>query len=314
VRAERAEDVKAAVEWHCGQYGADAAVLLTLTVRHHYGDDLRALRAGIADAFRRLTRGKPWKQFKARVGLVGDIRALEVTHGENGFHPHIHAILLVRHPEAIDANHVAWLGERWARVVVRALGEAAEPNGHGLDVAPLHHAEYITKLGLALEVTGGAKRGRAGHRTFWQVLEDIGAAGALAHDERSAEEIAENRAEDIYIARTFSEAMKGARMLTWSRGLRSAAGLDEERTDDDIVEDAEVGVPVVAFPTWETWRDVPGLPAAVLTAGERGGVEAVEALLVWRLGPAPIGGWSRPYVHGGAEAEAASFEAAHAAE
>jgi hypothetical protein len=91
IKQRRAQEVKVALDVHGGR----KAVLLSLTVRHGWGDDLRKMRSGLADAWRGLTRGAPWRKFSDKVGLRGSIRAAEVTHGENGFHPHLHVLLLL---------------------------------------------------------------------------------------------------------------------------------------------------------------------------------------------------------------------------
>jgi hypothetical protein len=297
IRAARAEQVRAVVEWHTAQYGPQAAVLVTFTVRHHYGDDLASMSRGVARAFgKRFVKGEAWERFKARAELVGFIRAQDLpTHGENGWHPHLHLVMLTRDPEAL-LRELPWMRERWAEDVVAELGQAAEPDGHGVDMRPCHRAEYITKLGL--ELTGGGKRARNGHRNPWQILEDVGAP-ALVHDERTPEQVQADRVESIYLWQTYTEAMRGAKMLTWTRELREVRDrlCGPERSDEEIVEDNQKGEPKVVLPdaTWRRVRDVRGFVAALLTVFERGGLRAVENLLVERLGPAPEGAWALPY-------------------
>jgi len=48
----------------------------------------------IRNAWRRTTTGRAGKDFRKLLGIKGTIRALEVTHGQNGFHPHLHVLLL----------------------------------------------------------------------------------------------------------------------------------------------------------------------------------------------------------------------------
>ena len=56
-------------------------LLLTLTVRHGLGDDVRDVLARMRAAWRRYTGDRQAKAVRAAAGLVGTIRALEVTHG-----------------------------------------------------------------------------------------------------------------------------------------------------------------------------------------------------------------------------------------
>jgi hypothetical protein len=80
-------------------------------------------------------------------------------------------------------------------------------------------------------------------------------------------------------------------MLTWSRGIRAAAGLGEtEQTDEEIVE-GETGdetlVAVVAGSDWDDVRDRPNAKLKLLWAAEGGGAEAVRSTLVVLLGREP---------------------------
>ena len=265
------------VAWHVdGAAGAEGAQLLTLTVRHRYADELAAMRQGLANAFRRFTRGEPWLRFQERVGFVGSVRALEVTHGGNGWHPHLHVALLVTDGAAL-ADELAWLRERWQACVVRELGPAAEPDElHGVDLRPCHRADYLAKLGLEVTAPSG-KGARDGNRTPWQIAADI-CAETNAEDPRSPE--AQER--DVALWKTWSRDMRGARMLTWSRGLRAAAALGEEATDEEIVEgdgDNDRTITLVPAAVWDRVRKIPGLTAQLLAVAETEGAAGVDLYL-----------------------------------
>lgn len=282
IRSRRAGELQRAVAWHCERFGSDAAQLLTLTIRHRFGDELRPLRSGVARAWRRFIRGAPFKRFASRVGLVGNVRALEVTHGGNGWHPHLHVVLLARDPAQLAREH-AWIVDRWQAAVVAELGAAAEPNAaHGVDLRACAKADYLAKLGL--EVTSPRpKSARAGNRSPFEILSAIDAP-ALVSDERDPDE----RREDVYLWQTWCEDMKGARMLTWSRGLRVAAGLEPEKSDDEIVAEPE-GDRVVAFVAPQAWdrgvRAVPRFQTRLLEAAEHGGAFAVAQFIAREVGP-----------------------------
>ena len=72
--------------------------LLTLTVPHGLGDDVNEILDKMMSAWKRLWQGRQGMELRNALGLFGHIRALEVTHGENGFHPHFHALLFF-HPQ-----------------------------------------------------------------------------------------------------------------------------------------------------------------------------------------------------------------------
>ncbi|MBW5466231.1 Rep protein, partial [Pseudomonas aeruginosa] len=67
----------------------------TLTVTNGLGDDLTTLHVQIRNAWRRTTTGRAVKDFRKLLGIKCTIRALEVTHGQNGFQPHLHVLLFL---------------------------------------------------------------------------------------------------------------------------------------------------------------------------------------------------------------------------
>ena len=237
IRARRAREVEKAVDW-AAQAEGGSALMLTLTVAHHWGDDLSRLRRGVAAAFRRFVQGRPWQSFEEDVGVLGFVRALEVTHGKNGWHPHLHILLLVRDEKTLRAR-ADWISERWIASVVRILGEDARPSmERGANISkPRTVAEYLTKLGLdsdeklALELTDpwARKRARNGKRSPWEIALDAADELRLPDGERRA---------SLKLWAEWVAGMAGAKCLTWSRGLRDAAGIGPE-VDDEQDGDAE---------------------------------------------------------------------------
>jgi hypothetical protein len=197
--------------------------MLSLTVRHAIGHDLRTVRRGVTRAYCRLTRGEAWKRFKALYGVCHSIRALEVTHGANGWHPHLHVQLFLerRLSEKELADAVGWLRERWATCVGRELGAEHVPNEiHGVDLRPSRRGDYGFKMALEMAETG-SKRARRGHRTPWQIAADYAAQGDVA---------------DACLWRNYCAGMRGAQMHHWSKGLREAVSAVPGKTEREIVD------------------------------------------------------------------------------
>jgi hypothetical protein len=280
IRAERAGDVRRAVEWH----GNARTFLLTLTVSHGFGDSLARSRCGLSRAWRLFVQGAPWLRACERYGFVGFIRALEVTHGPNGFHPHLHVLLFLRELTADETrDFAAWVSERWCAMVDRVLGSAFAPSPeHGANLRPSTHAEYIAKLGLELAAPVG-KAGRGVNRSPLEIALDFTQSG----DDR-----------DRAIWQRYCKDMKGARMLTWSRGLRRAVDLQAEKTDEEIVAGVDHEAAIVAAISGEDWdavRNRRGVKVALLIAAETGGPSAVFAALDLYLGKTtPVDDGSRP--------------------
>lgn len=255
IRAKRADEVRRVIEMH----GPERTYMLSLTVRHGLGDQLKTVRKGVADAFKRVIRGKPWTKFRKRFGISGYIRALEVTHGsKHGWHPHIHALLLTdaNLTEEQTALATEWLATRWQKCVERSLGPEHRPNlSNGTDFSPCRVADYLSKLGLELTAPGRSKRAKNGNRTPMEIAYDF--ASELKRD-------------DAELWHDYAESMFRARMLTWSRGLKKRF----RKTDEELVEgeDAETFVAkLIEGKRWDRLRDVPGARAKLLDGVERSG-------------------------------------------
>lgn len=258
----RGLDVEHVTSWAQRERGA-SPWLVTLTVRHARADDLRKLLEGLSLAWSKLLSGTAWQRARKRLGFVGSVRRLEVTRGPNGWHPHLH--LLVWATGNIT-DEIGWLSERWAAMVRRHLGERHEPDPrYGLDVRPVEGAEdYVTKP--IHEVTDSdVKRARStGHESIAQLCERVASADPSALDLAAWLE--------------WCQATRGRRALTWSVGLRAAAGLGEGDDDNEGDEDDTSGQ--VARLSGERWNSLRGFPravCAVLEAAERGQWDDLKA-------------------------------------
>ena len=62
-----------------------------------YGDNLESLLLGFRGALKRFFNGtRKSKAIWADMGKIGHIKALEVTHGRNGWHPHYHILIFTK--------------------------------------------------------------------------------------------------------------------------------------------------------------------------------------------------------------------------
>ena len=94
IRAGRAEEIAAgAASW---DQAVNSVYMITLTAPHDMGMKLSALLPVIADSFRKVISGRAWLKVKAVAGVAGTIRSIEITHGANGWHPHLHVLVFCR--------------------------------------------------------------------------------------------------------------------------------------------------------------------------------------------------------------------------
>ncbi|HMJ53997.1 MAG TPA: hypothetical protein VK540_18070 [Polyangiaceae bacterium] len=282
ILAGYARDLNVLVEHH----GFARTLLGSFTTRHYRDDDLGWLRKRQSQCFTDLLGGKGWGLVRKRFGIVGVVRAIDVTFGKaSGFHAHLHPLFLLTHShdgkagrrELADIN--AQLFERWRSIVRRRMGEKYVPNAdHGVLLKPCYRADYLVKMGVSLEVTGAfSKTAKNGNCSMLEV-----AIRAVDGDERFRE-----------VFRSYARGMKGAKFLTWSKGAKQV--LEEVKHDGD--EEALSEETLVATIPDETWRLVRGIPGArveLLEAGEDRGTEGViKRIELWlgvehavRAGPA----------------------------
>lgn len=279
----------AGLDGNAHKTGNEHAMMLTLTVKHGIGDKLRYLRERIAKAWRLFCSGEPWKRWKRAIGFVGSVRRLELTHGENGWHPHLHILLLSR--TRADSSEWAmrkeWVTERWLRVCEKVFGFSNLPDAeHGVRLTPARD-NYLTKLGLEV-ASALTKPAHDGHRAPFDILRDAIETGDLR---------------DRALFQDYCRSMLGARQLTWSLGLRDELELGKEVDDVTIASDEEPGelVCTIDGKRWDAIKrknvclevleeccgqrlpdEEPGeMPIcyALLIAAETGGRLAVEALV-----------------------------------
>jgi len=244
--------------------------MLTLTVRHAWSHELEVTLRGVARAYSRLISGAPWARFCERTGYIGSVRALELTHGEHGWHPHIHALVIVRNDDELMSDGWDWLANRWAIVVERELGQEHVPDmEHGCVLTVAEHADYLVQMGMdAREVAGDKdKRAAAGHRTPWRIAQDASSSRGTELDRR------------LWL--DYTRATHGRRQLVWSRGLRAASGA--RHTSDLAILDAAVARAdsvILVRLSAEEWKRALArcVVCDLLNAAETGDVRAVARL------------------------------------
>jgi hypothetical protein len=277
----RAELEQAITTWEAaGGYVA----LLTLTFPHRADDDLGELLARLSHATRRLWGGKLAKRDGDRWHVSGQVRALEVTHGANGWHPHMHTLLFFapgQRPDLADLR--PRLVSRWraacsaARLLdVDDQAQLVAFERIAVDLrSGLRAGAYVTKMGLdqeelrrhglACEVTKApAKKARSAKgRAPFGILRDFLDDGDLA---------------DAQLFATYAAQFKGQVHLRWSKGLRAQLQLADERTDEELAAEArgEDEVALVLLPL-STWRRVVrgNLRGELLAVAGRGDPQAV---------------------------------------
>jgi hypothetical protein len=237
IRQGRSVQVQQAALAHLAAGGGLAFV--TLTVPHDRGDALAELLDGVIVGWNAIRKHRGVKRASAAAGGWSDyIRAVEITDGVNGWHPHLHVLLFLERPgEALalkaleSAMHAAWSAfavSRGRRAPALGIGVRLQAvSNDSTGAATL--ASYLTKIqdedgvdrALGLEMARGdlkSGRGRGSMHPF--ELIDRARAG----DRRA-----------IARWREYEQATKGRRCIEWSRSLKKRydIGSDENLATPD---------------------------------------------------------------------------------
>lgn len=217
--------------------------LLTFTVPHGMGDDLKPLTSSMVKAYTSMHEGRKAAELKAACGRLGFIRSVEVTYGVNGFHPHLHVLFIT--DGSLSAQGIELLyARRWRTACVRAgLGEPSL--AHGVTVQDgSAAAAYVTKWGLENEMTKShLKTGKQGSLSPFDFLRLFAEGGLDA--ERYGR-----------LFQIYAKAFKGRRQLFWSKGLRDLLALGPELSDEQAAENAEPDDRFVVELSSEQWKAI----------------------------------------------------------
>lgn len=284
IQEQRRQEIATAVDWAYAE--GLQPVLVTLTFPHRSWHQIDDLLEQQRDALTRLRSGKAWQKLKGRYGFQGLVRSLEITHGQNGWHPHTHELWFI----SKNADAAALAGEvrkRWRSSCQRAglLDEGdAGFDEHAVDVkAWCSASDYLAKQddsrhwGVDREVAKGGAKSAKGMHPF----------GLLRRSMDGCE-----RSGRLFTAYAF--AMKGKRQVFWSHGLKARVGVaevDDQAVAEAVPDDIEF-LGQLEPQDWALVREL-GQRAQLLDVAEKGGWAAVDAFLsdLWATGgrkpPAP---------------------------
>ena len=245
IQARRRAEISSSMAWAYNHRQGLKAVMLTLTIPHKAWHTVADLLERQKAALHHLRNGRPGKTLRDQMGHAGMIRALELTHGANGWHPHTHEL----HFLADDAD------AKLFKTKMLALWEAACVKAGLLDPADakqvrtfrrravdvrdrVSRGDYLAKLANAQPegpdkantvaqwgadnelASATSKQGRAKGRSIMQLLY------AAADGDK--------KAGALWLEAI--DALRGRPWLFWSHGLKEKVGL-LAKTDEEVAEE-----------------------------------------------------------------------------
>ncbi len=218
--------------------------LASLTMSHHYGDDMGVLLGDLRLMFRKIKRLAAWAHMVEVYGvLIGGKKQLSAMTGFentwsdlNGHHPHLHPLFILAAGSDVAAFQCD-LRDLW--YTVRKLGwSGGTPDNldaweRGCTVTSNDGdvAEYVNKFGrpprwdVDKELAslhnkrGRGPGGRSRHYTMRELLICYSGSGDMFYGSPWLQ---------------YAVAMRGRHLLQWSPGLRVFLGLGVELSDEEV--------------------------------------------------------------------------------
>lgn len=278
VQERRREEIAQAFEWAYSNELQPAMV--TFTFPHRAWHKLEDLVLQQREALAMLRKGKAWGQLMEGICYSGMIRALEITHGANGWHPHTHEIWFV-HRDVDASKFKKNVVRRWASACARA-GLLDTKNFKQMRAFARHavhvkgdctSSDYLAKADDSRH--WGADREMAKGATKAGKLKGQHPFGLLA---QAAE--GDRRAGELYIEFVDTMRVTRSRQLFWSPGLKAKVGI-KELDDQTIAEQKRVPADALGVLRQEEWNAirVAGWRAKLLDQAEIAGWPGVVSLL-----------------------------------
>jgi len=271
--------------------GGVSAVMVTLTQRHRRSDSLAKTLDISIKGWRKFVSGSWWHRLRQN-GLYGTFRAVEITRGANGWHCHVHALLLFE--RSLDGDELEEfknaVRKRWAHLFQTMTGQTLS-NEHGSDVRPIEHGDlsggsYVTLIEEKEDVETLRRVSASRELLRFDLKEGVSSSQGLTPFQLLDLAVSDGKLDRHYLAlwREYEASTHGHRCMTWSRGLRERLGLPKEKGDDTLAETEEPTAEselIYSLSAREYGRlqGIPGALAVILEAAERGGRHAVEMAL-----------------------------------
>ena len=225
----------------------------TFTLQHNIGDRLADLHAKLLSAFNFANTHRTWIDAKKKVP-VEYLRALEVLHGSNGWHPHLHC-LFVGDQEMIDTIQI------FVNLYTQRLTKLGlVVNDHTVTIDKWNGSvdtmtDYLFKGMIEKEITGGNLTKSGKGKNFFELIDD--------NNDSAASE--------------YIKVMKGKRQYHHSKNFFDDV---ETKTEEEILKDDKVADVLFTIPK-AVYDDInkKGMSLHLLNEFEYGGASRAIKLL-----------------------------------
>lgn len=264
IRQRRSLEIQEAVKQH--QDSGGSLLFLTLTLRHSKAMPLSFTFDAIREAFTRVVRGNPWKKWAGRLGLIGYIKAVEITLSDgDGWHPHLH-VLMFTESKVEDGTMQAfraWVFDRWAeKLDAMAESWSGKTGGrkfnirpsraHGVDLQRVDDHGAVVALYISKIQDDHAKDAHKWHVSGEMVRGDVKEGQKTGDGDAHINPFQLLDGDDCPLPWDGKRRMKkwveyvrytkGRRCIRWTPGLKERFGIDDLSDEEVIAEETKHAV------------------------------------------------------------------------
>lgn len=213
-------------------------VFETLTMSHTKYDSLRKVWSAVGKAFTAINGGGYAAKHSA-YGQCGYLKVVEVTHGANGWHVHLHVLRFIQ--ERLGASKLnEWsdtIFAKWSSSLQKQGFKAPNKAQHKFDLvsSPAGLERYLFKSFDNSSVTANNSQSPTkaqGGKGVWAVLDAA---------------IANPRSIDRQVWFEWESGSRGKRQVSWSKNLRKTLGLNEAKNDEELAAEVDAFIPLIAI-------------------------------------------------------------------
>ena len=274
---------------------------ITLTVPHHAFQSAKELQSVVVESYRKIRQSRRYRRIIGKIKdesfgedvqlrldvvgrtgrkkqlpkvllpeFVGDIRTLEVTHGANGWHPHLHVLLVAKCSEEQMEIFASEIFDMWSKQVEKQKLGKCSPQAFKYKLIEDDEGigDYVGKSDIVWEMADShGKSAKGSGRNPSQILFDIWAGnGDPERDKKLYKEYAEafrgrakltinGELKDRYLVIDQDLVDASEDYQERLEKLKEELQLIEDKTDEEIANERQEGV-VIGEIHREIWREI----------------------------------------------------------
>lgn len=249
VASQRSSEIANAAEAWTSQNGKK--IFATFTLRHTANMSLEQVWNALSGAWKGFLSGKGWQSLKQEFNLAGWVRAVEVTHGKNGWHVHAHTIFFLQPGCDIDLN--AFGNNVFCRWESSVGLQGFTADRSAFDVRRTYSDSPLSRYlsegsnkGVGYEIANGAfKTSSTPFTILYRLVENQQTQCACEGRRLPGARC------DWCLWREWEFTAKGRRQMSWSVGMRTLINFQSVPQDTDDVSKNSIPVIAIGIGSWQ---------------------------------------------------------------